>query len=494
MNRYKGKSHASGRNSRNQVNDCESFNFGMIEEDRNSFVPGNALNKQLSNPMDYSRLSEFTYLNPDNIPLCEDIISQRVFGSMQEKMGEEILSRVASEVGDARCKLVDIDGLEPKMPYPRPAEELEIWALDNTPNLPMSFELMDNQENSAYDFSAGVAAKQEFGSESQIESMDFSSTQSNTSLDELELMHGYMEKQNNEQKSVSGYLKKEFFTQKAQDVSENNNTSRGFMSKNVIDPMAQLYTLGAAGGGKVILDAPTFILNATRPKAKKLSPGKSERSKSLRLDDAGCAASASSETFPTRDRFEIKAIATGLCQLFPSLLNKGGQIFDIVTVKDVVSLPWPCNDPRGSIVDIAVQARNPFPKQNGKKQYDSCVFTMKMMDEDEIRLRVWSNGKTQAYGCKNRTRLIEANTIAVDLMRMADRMCRSSGLASFPPDVDLDSNAGLPTLWKVPGRVSDDPSREGGSSEEHWLPDTFDRLRQSDISAPSRKLEHELQK
>ncbi|EKX32993.1 hypothetical protein GUITHDRAFT_148237 [Guillardia theta CCMP2712] len=348
----------------NQINDCDGFGFEMMEDDRNGLFSGN-LSKQLSNPIEYSRFPEFTYqnLNSENIPLGEDWINQQVLANMQEKMGDEILSRVSSL--DDKSKLVGFDGSELpqalKTDFLRSADFPEMWAIQSS-NVADNFEMEENHMM----------------------------TKSPTGITTFSLMAG--------------------------------------------------------GSNRSVLSAAALPRHGTTAKTKRAAPHKSERSRTLKEDDP-CRPSTSlyPESLPTRDPFEIKAIATGLCQLFPSMYDRNVQLFDILAVKEAVTLPWPCNDPRGTITQISVQAKNPYPKHNGKKQYDSCTFMMKMMGDDEIKLRVWSNGRTQAYGCKSRDKLIEANTIAVDMIRVVDKMCKSSG---------------MPTLWKVAKKNADELLQE----------------------------------
>lgn len=444
----------------NQMNDCDGFGFEMMEDDRNSLFSGN-LSKQFSNPIEYSRFPDFSChnLNSESIPLGEDWINQQVLANMQEKMGDEILSRVSSQ--DDKSKLVGFDGPEfpqvLKTDLLRPADFPEMWAIQSS-NVADNFEMEESQDSRGYDLTACALIKHEMGGESQIDSLEFSTTQSNASFDEVDLISGCSDqtKKQNEPKIDNGSRLKEIQTQQIQisnnssnkdgrsssNIVINNNISAGYGSNNntnitiynIPDHIMTksptgftAFSLMAGGSNRSVLSAAALSRHSTTAKTKRAAPHKSNGSRTLKEDDT-CRTSASyTESLPTRDPFEIKAIATGLCQLFPNMYDRNVQLFDILAVKEAVTLPWPCNDPRGTVTQISVQAKNPYPKHNGKKQYDSCTFMMKMMGEDEIKLRVWSNGRTQAYGCKSRDKLIEANTIAVDLIRVVDKMCKSAG-------------------------------------------------------------------
>ena len=445
----------------NQINDCDGFGFEMMEDDRNGLFSGN-LSKQLSSPIEYSRFPDFNYhnLNSENIPLGEDWINQQVLANMQEKMGDEILSRVSSQ--DDKSKLVGFDGLELpqvlKTDFLRSADFPEMWAIQSS-NVVDNFEMEESQDSRPYDLTACALIKHGMGGESHIDSLEFSTTQSNASFDGVDLKSGCSDqtKKQNEPKIGNGSRLKEIQTQQIQtsnnssnkdessssNIIINNNISAGYGSNNntnitmynIPDHMMTkcptgitTFSLMAGASSGTVLSAAALPRHNTTAKTKRSAPHKSERSRTLKEDDT-CRPSTSlyTESLPTRDPFEIKAIATGLCQLFPSVYDRNVQLFDILAVKEAVTLPWPCNDPRGTITQISVQAKNPYPKHNGKKQYDSCTFMMKMMGDDEIKLRVWSSGRTQAYGCKSRDQLIEANTIAVDIIRVVDKMCKNSG-------------------------------------------------------------------
>uniref|UniRef100_A0A7S0Y0T7 Uncharacterized protein n=1 Tax=Hemiselmis andersenii TaxID=464988 RepID=A0A7S0Y0T7_HEMAN len=146
---------------------------------------------------------------------------------------------------------------------------------------------------------------------------------------------------------------------------------------------------------------------------------------------------------PKRTPFQVKAIATGICQIYPKL-HRDIQVglIDIETLTALCPCPWPPNPANGppatcQIVEkvqptgkkgAAAAAAHasaeggeapPVPAQrNSRKDRAVCAFKMRVAGGgDNVTLRIWANGKTQASGCKDRAMLVEANKCIADVIK-----------------------------------------------------------------------------
>jgi len=126
---------------------------------------------------------------------------------------------------------------------------------------------------------------------------------------------------------------------------------------------------------------------------------------------------------PQRGPFQVKAIATGICQIFPDVDLQDSILIDI----DVLAMYCqparhpPNGDVHCSITEVCGRAcpkggmtkdhDKPAPKKSGANRLSNvCAFKMRLVGGgDNVTLRIWSNGKTQTSGCKDTNMLLEAN-------------------------------------------------------------------------------------
>eukprot|EP00960_Hanusia_phi_P028576 747479-Hanusia_phi.AAC.3 len=129
---------------------------------------------------------------------------------------------------------------------------------------------------------------------------------------------------------------------------------------------------------------------------------------------------------PEREPFVTKAIATGLCKLFPRLVTDHDTVLDMDLLAFHPHYPWPMSNTSFQVME-AVQMGKKGARSSGKKQLDSCTFRMRTPGCDQITIRIWANGKTQTYGCKDRAMLEDANQCLASFIRHIDNYHRMSG-------------------------------------------------------------------
>mmetsp|Transcript_28303 Transcript_28303/g.44144 ORF Transcript_28303/g.44144 Transcript_28303/m.44144 type:complete len:594 (-) Transcript_28303:449-2230(-) len=146
---------------------------------------------------------------------------------------------------------------------------------------------------------------------------------------------------------------------------------------------------------------------------------------------------ASSLTQPmVRGQFLVKAIATGLCHLFPSVDSEKEAIVDVVIVAQHCPKNWPENS-ECQITECSVPGANKDGKdgkatRRNKQINEHCTIKLKMPKSEGVTLKIWSNGRTQTTGCKDREMLVKANQTVSEAIRHIHKMHVASPDAISP--------------------------------------------------------------
>jgi hypothetical protein len=138
---------------------------------------------------------------------------------------------------------------------------------------------------------------------------------------------------------------------------------------------------------------------------------------------------------PTRTEFQVKAVATGIVHLFNAMEIPDSRLIDIDVLAHTMSYPWPPGDSKCQILGCQIAGREattpgqgqgakpgsvmPAPKDKGRVNClnNVCAFKMRIAGGgDNVALRIWSNGKTQTSGCKQKDMLLQASRCICSLI------------------------------------------------------------------------------
>eukprot|EP00802_Teleaulax_amphioxeia_P009805 Tamp_09827.p1 GENE.Tamp_09827~~Tamp_09827.p1 ORF type:complete len:435 (-),score=55.55 Tamp_09827:772-2076(-) len=107
-----------------------------------------------------------------------------------------------------------------------------------------------------------------------------------------------------------------------------------------------------------------------------------------------------------RDPFVVKAIATGLCRLFPDMKSPYDAMIDVQLLASGLPTPWPPSTHSWQILEVESCKNKPSTM---KRNVDQCHILVRGPGMDRVKVRVWANGRTQTTGCKDRKMLVESN-------------------------------------------------------------------------------------
>jgi len=134
-----------------------------------------------------------------------------------------------------------------------------------------------------------------------------------------------------------------------------------------------------------------------------------------------------------RDPFVVKAIATGLCRLFPDMKSPYDAMIDVQLLASGLPTPWPPSTHSWQILEVhrvcvhththththahthththtQVESCKNKPSTM-KRNVDQCHILVRGPGMDRVKVRVWANGRTQTTGCKDRKMLVESNAV-----------------------------------------------------------------------------------
>eukprot|EP00286_Rhodomonas_abbreviata_P026952 CAMPEP_0181296974 /NCGR_PEP_ID=MMETSP1101-20121128/4987_1 /TAXON_ID=46948 /ORGANISM="Rhodomonas abbreviata, Strain Caron Lab Isolate" /LENGTH=654 /DNA_ID=CAMNT_0023401869 /DNA_START=232 /DNA_END=2193 /DNA_ORIENTATION=+ len=130
---------------------------------------------------------------------------------------------------------------------------------------------------------------------------------------------------------------------------------------------------------------------------------------------------------PERSSFLVKAIATGICHIFPGMSIES-QVLETDLLAQHCPSPWKDEKTGWEIVEVNAGQTQSVTAKGKKARHMHHYLSMSVrgtgpQSAHNIALKIWATGKTQTCGCKDRDMLEAANQCVANVIRYVYDNC-----------------------------------------------------------------------